>query len=188
MSRREICADGVGDTEIPQKLAPDWEARVVLWIDAYGVLGLRTLKAVLELVLVGGGVEVAVGGGDEVVGAGFEGPFFVAADADAVAGAVGAGVGSGERPVVGGVGVVLNLVDEEVVHEDLQVGEGGHEALRGGGDGVAADGGGAVDGEGAGGGEVSGYGGGDLSAPGGGVIGGEDLEGGGGHGFVASLR
>lgn len=89
-----------------------------------------------ELVLVGGVVKVAVGFGDEVVGS--DGPFFVAADADAMAGSAGAGVGADESPMAGGVGVV---VDDEVVHEDLHVGEGGHEALRGGGDGFATDGG-----------------------------------------------
>lgn len=142
-----------------------------------------------KLVLVEGGVEVAVGGGDEGIGG--EVPFFVAVDADAVAGAVGARVGAGERPVVGGVVVVGGFgvfVDDEVVHEDLHVGESGHEALRGGGDGFTTDGGGAVDGEGAGRGEVGGHGGGVLAAPGGGVVGGEGLEGGGGHGFVVSLR
>lgn len=80
--------------------------------------------------------------------------------------------------MVGGMSVVA---DEEAVHEDLHVGEGGHEALGCGGDGGAADGGGAVYGEGAGGGEEGRDAGGILAAPGCCVASGEFVEAGGVH-------
>lgn len=125
--------------------------------------------------LVYGCVELAIRVGNEVAGRG--GPLFIATYTDAMADAAGAGVGADESPVVSGVVVVK---DDEVVHDDLHVGEGGHEVLGSVSDSCAADRGEAVNGEGAVGREMGGYGGGILAAPGRGVVSGEGLEIGGG--------
>ena len=123
------------------------------------------------MAVVVGDVEGADGFGDEILGG--EEPRFKAGDADLAAGAARAGVGAEQRPVVFDAGI-----DEaEVVHEDLEVGEIGHEGLCSLSDGDMTDGGSAVvDGERAGGGEKGGHGGGIVAAPGGGVASGEIAE------------
>lgn len=134
--------------------------------------GSSIFEALLELPLVFIAIEMTVRFDDQVVWA--KAPFFITSDTNSMAGAAGSSVGADKSPVISRVVVV---VDGEVVHQDLHVGEGGHEVLRGCGDGGTAVGDGAVDGEGASGGEVGGDGGGILAAPGCGVVSGEGLEG-----------
>src|SRR5262249_49738165 len=75
-------------------------------------LDLVLCGAGLELAGVVGGVEVALGIGDEALGV--ELPLLVAADVDAFAGAAGAGVGAGQGPAVDR-GAVANF---ETIHGD----------------------------------------------------------------------
>src|SRR6202007_2949213 len=89
------------------------------------------LRAAADLALILGGVEVPEGAGDEPVGP--EGPLFVTADMHRLSGAAGSAVGTGEGPAVDRV----RALDTDVVHADAQVREGGHETLRGVGDGFA---------------------------------------------------
>jgi len=75
-----------------------------------GRLLARFFGSVLQLMVVGSFVEVALRAGDEAVSADL--PNFVAADADAMAGAAWAVVGACESPVV----FDAVAVDPEMVH------------------------------------------------------------------------
>ncbi len=83
----------------------------------------------LKLMLVGGFVEVAARLEDQVVGANL--PNFEAADVNATAGSTGAGVGAVEGPVENR----MIFLDEEIIHREMEIGEGGHEAAGDFGDG-----------------------------------------------------
>ena len=124
----------------------------------------RFFGSVLQLMVVGSFVEVALRAGDEAVSADL--PNFVAADADAMAGASWAVVGACESPVV----FDAVVVHDKLVEDYLQVGEGGHERLHGILNRRSPDRWGAVVyGEASVRGEKSGDTGGVLAAPGGGV-------------------
>ena len=98
-----------------------------------GLISLRNVRAGVELAFVGGTVEMALRLGDEAVGSDL--PLLETANVNAAAGAVGAGVRADEGPMVFGE----IAVKEDAVHEDLEIGEGGHEGSSGLGDGGAAD-------------------------------------------------